>query len=80
MKANPDKCHLPINQSCKKDIKIACNMVENSKCEELLGIRIDSSLNFEVYMDHLCKKASRKVNMLARIPSYMDVPITACPF
>ena len=80
MKANPDKCHLPINQSCKKDIKIAYNIVENSKCEELLGIRIDSSLNFEVYMDHLCKKASRRVNAPARITSYMDVPITAYPF
>ena len=55
-------------------------MVENSKCEELLGIRIDSNLNFEVYMEDLCKKASGKVNVLARITSYMDVPITAYPF
>ena len=80
MKANSDKCHLLINQSCKKDIKITGNMVENSKCEELLGIGIDSNLNFEVYTEDLCKKASRKVNALANITSYMDVPITAYPF
>ena len=56
MKANPDKCHLIINESCKKEIKIAGNIIEKSKYEKLLEIKIDSKLSF-----------NRKIHALARI-------------
>ena len=42
--------------------------------QELLGVIIDSRLTFEEHVNNLCKKASQKLNALARISSYMDIP------
>ena len=39
----------------------------------LLGITIDSNLTFENHINSICKKASQKLNALARIPPYMSV-------
>ena len=48
--------------------------IENSNCERrLLGVQIDSKLNFKEYLDGLIKKASRKINALSRIAPYMDI-------
>ena len=38
---------------------------------ELLGIILDSKLSFEDHINNLCKKASQKLNALARIAPYM---------
>ena len=38
---------------------------------ELLGIILDSKLPFEDHINNLCKKASQKLNALARVPLYM---------
>ena len=38
---------------------------------ELLGIILDSKLSFEDHRNNLCKKASQKLNALARIVPYM---------
>ena len=39
----------------------------------LLGVTIDSSLSFEKHITNLCKKASQKLNALARISGYMNI-------
>ena len=40
MKANPDKCHLLlINESCKKEIKIAGNIIEKNTCGRFMQER-----------------------------------------
>ena len=44
-------------------------MSENKN--KLLGIILDSKLSFEDYINNLCKKASQKLNVLARIAPYM---------
>ena len=41
--------------------------------QELLGITIDSNLSFEEQVSNIFKKASHKLNALARISSYMDI-------
>ena len=38
---------------------------------ELLGIIVDSKLSFEDHIKNICKKASQKINALARIAPYM---------
>ena len=38
----------------------------------MLGVTIDSNLTFESHINNLCKKASAKLNALARIAGYMD--------
>ena len=45
----------------------------NSSCEEtMLGINFDK-LKFTNHIDEICKKASQKLNALARIAPYMGI-------
>ena len=41
--------------------------------QELLGTTIDSNLSFEQHVSNIYKKASQKLNALARISSSMDI-------
>ena len=54
MEANPDKCHLLINENCKKEIMIASNIIENNKCKKLLVIKINSKLSFKKHVKDFC--------------------------
>ena len=47
--------------------------IKNSKCEKLLGIRIDNKLNFNTYVDVICKKAGQKLDTLSRVTPFMDL-------
>ena len=47
--------------------KIVCE--DNVK---LLGVTIDSDLNFDNHISEMCKKASRQLNILKRIGKYMN--------
>ena len=71
---NSDKCYLLINENCKKEIKIARNIIENNKCKNLLGIKIDCKLIFKKHVEDICKRAGSKIHALARITPYMDFP------
>ena len=46
--------------------------IENNISEKLLGVTIDSDLKFDIHVNNLCKKATQKLNALARISGYMD--------
>ena len=37
MKANLEKCHLPINESCERETNIADNIIENRKRQKTTG-------------------------------------------
>ena len=73
MKANKDKCHLVISNNEKVSIKIDNIELENTSSKKLLGIIIDSKLNFKEHLEGIIKKASRKVNVLSRITTYMNL-------
>ena len=47
--------------------------IDSSKTEVLLGITIDHELKFDDHVNRLCKKASLKLNVLARIAPFMNV-------
>ena len=51
MKANTDKCHLLISIKTPIIIKIDETYISNSDCEKLLGVNIDSKLNFNSHHD-----------------------------
>ena len=53
-------------------VNIGAAQIENSKCQKLLGINIDSKLTFKDHINRICKKASSKLNALVRISYYMD--------
>ena len=53
-------------------IKVGNETISRSKCKKLLGIKIDSQLNFKEHIESLCKKASQKLNALSRLASSMN--------
>ena len=73
MKANEDKCHLIVNTNELTEIKIGDFTIKNSASEKLLGVNIDSKLNFDCHVNHLCNKANKKLRALARVTSYMTL-------
>ena len=73
MKANKSKCYLVISNNERVSMKIDNIELENTSSEKLLGITIDSKLNFKEHLEGIIKKASRKVNVLSRITAYMNL-------
>ena len=73
MKANQDKCHLIVSKNENVSLYIGSFEVENTNCKKLLGIKVDSGLNFVEHLDGMTKKSSRKINALPRITPFMNV-------
>ena len=72
LKANPDKCHFLTNKKGNITINIKNENIFNSQNEKLLGIKFDNSLCFDDHVSGICRKASNKLNALARVASYMN--------
>ena len=72
MKANPDKCHALLSIAETKEIRVDDKVIENSRCEKLLGINIDSKLSFDNHVKKLCDVASAKLKALTRVAPYLD--------
>ena len=72
MKANNDKCHLIVSSNEHVSMKLDSIEIENSNCERLLGVKIDSKLDFKEHLDGIIKNARRKINALSRIAPYMN--------
>ena len=70
IKGNEDKCHILISTKEKVCVNIDTTQIINSKCEKLLGIKIDSNLNFEDNVGCICKKAGANLNALTRIANH----------
>ena len=73
MQANQDKCHLIVSKNENKPMHIGPFEIKNSNCKKLLGIKIDSRLNFNEHLDVILKKASRKINALSSITPFMNI-------
>ena len=56
MKGNEDKCHVLISTKENVCVNIGITQITNSACEKLLGIKVDSSLNFEDHVGSICKR------------------------
>ena len=74
MKINRDKCHLLVSGNKHETVwaKIGETKIWESKKQKLLGVVIDRNLNFDEYVFDLCKKAGRKLSVLARLSNYMS--------
>ena len=74
LKANPDKFHLLLSDPSETySVNVGNCNVQNSKCETLLGIKIDNKLTFDDHVSTICSKASQKLHCLARIGNYMTL-------
>ena len=73
MKVNTGKSHLQVSINVRATAKIDSNYTESQKEQVLLGITIDSNLTFENHISNICKRASQKLNALARVATYMNM-------
>ena len=73
MKANSDKSNLIMSCAEATTAMIDDLPIDSSRTEVLLGIAIDHELKFDSHVNNLCKKASLKLNALARIVPFMNV-------
>ena len=73
MKANPGKCHQLLSTKSPYVVSTHVIQITSSTAETLLGITIDSELNFENHLSAICNKVSRKINALGRITKHMPL-------
>ena len=73
MKANISKCHLLVNKKDEVTIRIGDTEIKNSEYEKLLGIKVDTKLNFNEHLNDIISKASCKVNVMSRVMPYMSL-------
>ena len=72
LKANPDKFHLLLSEPNEDlSMKIANYEIKNEKLQTLLGVQLETKLNFTSHVTNLCKKASNKLHALSRVSKYM---------
>ena len=73
LKNNPDKCHLLISSNENITVKIGEYEIQNSECEELLGVKLDWKLNCDDHISNRCKKARGELNALVRIAPFIGL-------
>ena len=73
MKVDTGKSHLLLSSNPRATATIDNSYIESEDEQVLLGITIGSNLTFENHINSICKKASQKLNALARITTYMNV-------
>ena len=73
MKVNTGKSHLLLSGNSRATATIDNSYIESEDEQVLLGITTDSNLTFENHVRNICKKASQKLNALARIAPYMNI-------
>ena len=73
MKLNQDKCDLLVSGFKYENVwaKIAKTKNWESKEQKLLGVEIDRNLSFDKHIPSLCRKAGKKLSVLARLSNFM---------
>ena len=64
LRTYPGKFNLLLSYKLPQVVFISATRITSSTAETLLGIIIDSELNFENHLNSLCNKVSRKINSL----------------
>ena len=70
--SNNDKSKLRATHEEKLTAAIGNDLIHSSTHVKLLGITIDSKLNFQLHVSKLCKRTSRKIHALGRISQYIE--------
>ena len=77
LKANPSKFqYIVFNKSSNPNdvsvLNVKDNTIQAEQCVKLLGVTIDSKLNFSDHISELCVKAGRKMNVIARLSTILN--------
>ena len=73
LKNNVDKCHVLVSTNKPVGIKVGDYTIDNCECEKVLGVKLDANLNFNDHISALCKEASTKISVLARVTPFMGL-------
>ena len=73
MNVNTVKSHLLVSGNVRATAKIDNNNIESEKEQVLLDITIGSNRTFENDINNICKRASQKLNALARVAPCMNM-------
>ena len=71
MKINSGKSHMLFSGNDNLSVNIDNHIITSENKNEIIGIILDSKLFFEDHKNNTCKKASQKLNALARVALYM---------
>ena len=73
MTLNPGECHYMVmgSRDLSHEIILNNNKITSSNEEKLLGVFLDSKLNFESHIGSLYRKAGQKINAFARLKNYL---------
>ena len=71
--ANISKCHLLVKKKDEVVINSGETGIKKSEYEKLLGVKVDTKLNSNEHLNDIFSKASRKVNALSRVVTYMSL-------
>ena len=77
MKGNKDKYHVLLSTDETVQVNIGTARINDSKCEKLVGIKIDCKLSFDDHIGNICKKAGTKLNALTRVAQCMNTEKSA---
>ena len=72
MKANNDKCHLIVPNHTDVSVTLGNEHIIAEDSVTLLGVIIDSKLDFSDHVTNLLKKSNQKLHGLARISKYVN--------
>ena len=73
MKVNTGKSHLLLPRNSRATGTIDNSFIKSEDEQVLLGITIDSNVTFENHINSIYKKASQKLNALAKIAPYVNI-------
>ena len=70
--ANEGKCHLLTSFKIRKNVAISNTSVSSEQKVKLLGINLQSRMNFDYHVNILLNKANKNCHALARVCNYMN--------
>ena len=59
------------NEDRKLEIELKGSTLEQVENVKLLGLELDEELSFDIHIDSLCKKISKRIGILNRIKAYL---------
>ena len=77
LEANPDKFQCVVmnrNGPIETSIHVHDKLIYSSKNIKVLGVLLDSKLDFKPYITNICARASRQLNAFRRVSKFLDIP------
>ena len=70
-KKNVHGKRIPEDTPLLLDVKIDDSVIEQVSSHKILGVVIDSQMNYESHIDELCKKLSKRIGLLKHISPFL---------